>query len=126
MAARRSVGALALALLLSRPPAAAHPQYALATINRYSKLALLPRGQVRLIYTIMVGDAPAFELRRKADRDGDGRLSTAEGAAMASALLATAQAGVSLELDGQPVPLRFAEPALGLAGEAVAPAAFSI
>lgn len=125
----RRIGRLAAAAqlwLAAAAPASAHPQYALSTINRYSKLALQPRGQVRLIFTIMVGDAPAFELRRGADRDGDGRVSPAEGAALGRELLARASAGLTLQLDGRAVPLDFAEPTLGLAGDAVAPSAFSI
>lgn len=122
----RAVAALVALLGLWPSVAAAHPQYALSTVNRYSKLALLPRGQVRLSYTLMVGDVPALELRRQADRNGDGRLDEAEGKALALSLRERARAGLDVQLDGQPVRPAFEEPVLGLAGDAVAPAAFSV
>ncbi|MDW8281998.1 MAG: hypothetical protein RMK29_09815 [Myxococcales bacterium] len=122
----RAALTMALVILGGAAPAPGHPQFTLSVVNRYSRLALMPRGQVRLTYTIMVGDIPAFNLRRGADRDGDGRLSEAEGAALARQLLGEARAGLRLEANGQPVALHFAEPTIGLAGDAVAPAALSV
>jgi hypothetical protein len=124
--ARSLLGALLLTVTILGGQAAAHPQFALATVNRYSKLVLLPRGQVRLTYVLMVGDVPAMALRQGADTDRDGKLSEAEGAALARGLRDRVQQGVSLRLDGRPVPVIFEEPVLGLAGEAVAPSAFSV
>lgn len=111
---------------LAAGQAAAHPQFALATVNRYSKLVLLPRGQIRLTYVLMVGDVPAMALRQGADTDRDGKLSEAEGAGLARGLRDRVQQGVIMTLDGRPVPVIFEEPVLGLAGDAVAPSAFSV
>lgn len=113
-------------LALGTGVARGHPQYSSATVNRYSKLVLEPSGALRLIYTLMVGDGPALLLRQQADQDRDGRLSAAETDALGQALLAPVRAGLSLTLDGAAVPLRPERPVVGLMGEAVAPAAFSM
>lgn len=123
---RRGGLAAALVVLGSAAPSPGHPQFTLSTVNRYSRLALMPRGQVRLTYTIMVGDVPAFALRRGADRDGDGHLSEAERDALARQILMEARAGLRLEANGRPIAFHFEEPTIGLAGDAVAPAAFSV
>ncbi len=112
--------------LFAAVPAVAHPQYAMATINRYGKLLLLPHGQVRLLYTVMVGDIPAFEARRQADHNGDGRISADEEAALARQVRDQVAAGMDLRLDGQPVHLHFEEPALVLPDAAVAPSSFAV
>ncbi len=119
--------ALAMLALLVRPlPEAAHPQFALETVNRYTKLALLRHGQVRLLYTLMVGDVPALELRRHADRNGDGHLDAAEGTALAHELRDRVLAGLDLSVDGRKLVPAFDEPVLGLAGDAVMPSSFSV
>lgn len=119
-------GALTVAVLGLTSLARAHPQYTAATINRYARLVLQPGGQVRLTYTLMVGDQPALALRQRADQDHDGRVDPAEAQRLAGALLLEIRPRLGLTLDEQPVALAFAEPQLGLAGERVAPAALSM
>lgn len=87
--------------------AAAHPQFAISTVNRYGKLVLMARPgdaaghgapvQVRAFYTLMVGDAPARGLRERADRDGSGTLDAGEQAALGAELRAAIADGVRLE-----------------------------
>ncbi len=126
---RPALLALALAfggVLLSPVVADAHAQFAVATINRYTRLALLPHGQVRLLYTVMVGDIPAFEMLRRADVDDDGHVSQTEGAAMTAKVRERVQKGVELQIDGQPVPLSFEEPTWTAPDDAVSLRSFSI
>lgn len=89
--------------------AAAHPQFALSTVNRYAKLIVTgsPRPEagaskssplsVRLFYTLMVGDTPARALRERADRNLDGRLDAAEQAQLGAELFAAIRSGVRVE-----------------------------
>lgn len=94
---------LLLALLGS---ASAHPQFALSTVNRYGRMVLLP-GRVLLDYSLMVGEVPAERLKREADLDGNGTLSEAEQKQMTTALAATIDREVTVQLDGNSVPLGF-------------------
>lgn len=120
-------GGLVLMLLASQGGAArAHPQYTAATVNRYARLVLQPGGRVRLSYTLMVGDQPALALRQRGDLNHDGQIDAQEGQQLAQALLLEVKPRLALTLDGRLLPLRFQEPLLGLAGQAVASAALSM
>ncbi len=110
--------------------ASAHPQYAVSTVNRYGKLLLGQLGHARLFYTLMIGDVPAFALRQKADRNGDGRLDAAEQQSLAQSLAEMVSGGpqtkpgVLVELNGQPLPLIWDAPAMPLPDPRVLPLAF--
>jgi hypothetical protein len=121
---------LAAALLLSGR-ADGHPQFALATINRYAKLILggpLQSGgssSARIFYTVMVGDAPANALRRRADRDGNGQLDPTEQQQLAAELQTAVKSALSLTLDGQPLVPTWEPPLLALGEPRTGPLAFS-
>lgn len=122
---RPCLGLACAALLGAAAPARAHPQYALSTVNRYSKLVLQP-DRLRLIYTLMIGDVPAYALRQRADGNRDGQVDAREEAVLAAELAQQAAAGLHLWLDGQAVPVRLGPPTSGLSGREVAPAALSV
>ncbi len=73
-------------------------------VNRYVSLMLIG-DRLEIFFTLLYGELPGSDERRRTDRDGDGRLSRAE--------LDEAKAGwkkrapdlVSLSLDGQPMPI---------------------
>ncbi len=92
--------ALAIALLavtaLGSGRAAAHPQFALSTVNRYGKLVLQSPSQTRIFFTLMVGDIPAQGLRQQADRNGDGTLDPSEQQALADELRRRISQGVHI------------------------------
>lgn len=95
---------IALLLLLWGPSVAAHPQFALSTINRYGRLVLLP-GRLLLDYSLMVGEVPAAQLHKQADRDGDGQISPPELQAIHAELRRAVEKDLVISLDGQPLPL---------------------
>ncbi len=97
----------ALLMLVWIPSVAAHPQFALSTINRYGRLVVMP-GRLILDYSLMVGEVPAAQLRKQADTDGDGQLSDPELDALYAALRRTIEKDLVIQLDGQPLTLRFA------------------
>jgi len=125
--ALRPVNLTAAALcLFSVGRAAAHPEFAPATVNRYVKFDLVAPGELRLAYTVMVGAAPAATWRRAVDANADGRLDDAETRALGERVRAAATAGLSLAVDGKPVTPVFDAPLVGLAGAEVAPSPFSV
>jgi len=94
--------------------------------NRYVKITAMD-GQLRLAYTILYGDLPAEEARRKMDANRDGTLSPDEAHAFGEALGRAVGARLTLELDGQRVPVGFAQAEVGLGSErGVHPVPFSI
>lgn len=112
------------ALLL--PSASAHPQFALSTVNRYGKLLLLRGGQLRVLYTLMIGDVPALSLRQSADRDGNGLLDAQEQQQLASRLAERIVGGVLLHEHTQPLTVKWQPAALTLSDTKVAPTAFAL
>jgi hypothetical protein len=121
--------ALATALatvLVGTRPSAAHPEFNPVVINRYIKLTLVARDQVRLAYTVMFGAGPAEAERKLADANGDGRVDEAERRALGARLAGQLTSGLALEVDGRPLAPGFAPPEVGLAGDEVGPSPFSI
>jgi hypothetical protein len=118
--------AATLACLAWGGRAAAHPEYAPSTVNRYLKIDLVAPGELRLAYTIMVGPAPAAAWRRAADANADGKLDEAEQRALGERVRRAAANGLSLTVDGARVALPFDAPVVGLAGAEVAPSPFSV
>lgn len=125
-------GALLFLQLFYPGAASSHPEFALSTVNRYGKLVLssLSGGGTsgsRIFYTLMVGGVPAYTLRQKADRDGNGQLDEAEQQALADRLAETvkADARLSLMLDGQPLSVVWEAPLLQLSDRRVAPLSFA-
>lgn len=95
-----------LCLLLCSPGSVfAHPQFALSTVNRYTRLLLLPRRAL-LDYSLMVGEVPAERIKRQADLDHNGELSVTEQKQLAASLQATVERDVSVHVDGQRVRLQ--------------------
>lgn len=122
------IGLQAIAVVLlgcAARPAAAHPQFALSTVNRYARLVLRP-GEARLFYTLMIGDVPAAVLRQQADRSRDGTLDAAEQATLATALGERVRDGISLARAGAPIPLRWEPATLKLDKPAVASIGFPL
>lgn len=90
-----AVALLTLAMLVGGQ-AAAHPQFALSTVNRYGKLVLQSPSQTRIFFTLMVGDIPAQGLRQQADGNGDGTLDPGEQQALAGDLRRRITQGVHI------------------------------
>ena len=110
---------LALALLL-------HQQTAPNQNNRYVKFSCM-EGRLRMAYTILYGDLPAENERRKMDADGDGTISDAEAHAFAAQLGQLAARAMTLEVDGQRVQPRFDTTDVGLGTDrGVHPVPFSV
>lgn len=103
----------------------AHPQFALSTVNRYGKVVLQGPRQIRLFYTLMVGDVPALPLRQQADRNGDGVLDDGEQAGLAALLRARVAQGVHLYSGAAEVALPWEATPLHLDSPAVAATAFA-
>jgi len=116
-----AVAVLALAL-----PAAAHPEYAPNTVNRYVKIDLVSPSELRVAYTIMVGAAPAAALRKAADADGNGKVDGNEARTIGDRLAAATVGGVTLDADGARLALAFGAPEVGLAGDDVGPNPLSV
>ena len=110
--------ALVAGLLTAASPARAHQQFAPSTVNRYGKLVLSQAHGLRLFYTLMVGEVPAFALRTQADRNHDGMLDRDEQAQLCTRLGAVLQDGLSLWIDDQPQRLIWDAPQCALSGSA--------
>lgn len=116
----------ALATALSGPgPAAAHPQFALSTVNRYGKLVLQAPQKTRLFFTLMVGDIPAQDLRQQADRNGDGTLDAGEQQGLAGTLRQRIAQGVHIYRGDAEVAIPWETPQFQLDNPAVAATAFA-
>jgi hypothetical protein len=110
---------LALALLL-------HQQTAPNQNNRYVKFTCM-EGRLRVAYTILYGDLPAENERKKMDSDGDGAISDAESRAFAGQLAQLVTHTMTLEIDGQRVQPRFDTTEVGLGSDhGVHPVPFSV
>lgn len=120
------VNLVALAILGCAGSAAAHPEYASATVNRYLEVDLVAPDRLRLAYTELVGPAPAATMRKAADANGDGKLDAAEARALGEQLRTAVAAGLELSIDGKPTPPPFDPPAVNLGEATVGPIPFSI
>ena len=106
--------------------ARAHPEFNPLTINRYVKFDLLSGAELRLAYTVLFGAAPALAIRRAFDANHDGRLDAAETRALGARIESEVLSGLALTFDGAHVVPAFANPSVGLAGDAVAPSPLSV
>lgn len=98
------------------PAARAHTQFAPSTVNRYGKLVLSRTHGLRVLYTLMVGDAPALTLRTQADRSHDGTLDPQEQALLCARLGAAAREGLTIVIDQRPVAVAWDPPQCTLSG----------
>jgi hypothetical protein len=103
-----------------------HPEFDPVTVNRYWKLTLLSPSEARLAYTVMFGAGPALAARQAADKDGDGKIAAAEADALGKRLLAEVQKSLVLTVDGKPPAATWEAPVVGLMGDAVGAAPFSV
>jgi LPXTG-motif cell wall-anchored protein len=130
MAPRTSIGrasgtvAAAIALLAARPAAA----HVVATDNDNSRFVVLTAlgDRVRIAYTVLFGDSPARAERAAMDADRDGALSETEAHAFGTRLAADVAAGLTLDVDGVPRPVTWAEVDVGMGTPATAAGAFSV
>jgi hypothetical protein len=106
--------------------AAAHPEFNPSVTNRYLKFDLVSPTEIRFVYTVLYGAAPAAALRAAADANGDGRLDDAESRTLGARVAALVGGGLALDLDGRRIAPAFEEPAVGLVGAEVGPAPFSV
>jgi nickel/cobalt exporter len=83
--------------------ASAHP-LGNFTVNRYAGVVLAP-GEVRVDYVVDMAEIPTVQVRPQVDADGDGTVSSSEGAAWADRTASELLGGLSLSIDGTPVPL---------------------
>lgn len=105
--------------------ASGHVAPAVDTNNRYLKLS--PRGdRVRFAYTVFFGDIPGAVARQAQDLDRDGQLSEPERRAFGHRLAEQVAAGLRIEIDGVPVPVRWDDAEVGLGTTAVAAGSFAV
>jgi len=99
------VAVLVLLLAGGRPErASAHPLGNFTT-NQYGRIEVTGDG-LRLVYVLDLAEIPAFQETQRIDADRDGNMDDAEREAYLTAKLSEITAGLSLTLDGQPLPLR--------------------
>jgi nickel/cobalt exporter len=105
----RAARALALLALVSlgvlwpAGGASAHP-LGNFTVNLYSGIHVVP-GEIRIDYFVDMAEIPTFQAMPSIDTDGDGAVSTAEGAAWAAERAPQLLANLTLTVDGEPVAL---------------------
>lgn len=99
------VAVLVLLLAGGRPErASAHPLGNFTT-NQYGRIEVTADG-LRLVYVLDLAEIPAFQEIQRIDTDGDGNVGDTEREAYLTAKLSEIAVGLSLSLDGQPLPLR--------------------
>jgi nickel/cobalt transporter (NicO) family protein len=102
---RRLAAALAaVAVVLLAPAAASAHPLGNFTVNRYAGIVLSP-GEVRVDYVVDMAEIPTIQVRPQVDADGDGAVSSSEGAAWAARTASELLGGLSLSIDGTPVRL---------------------
>jgi len=123
---RALVGAALLAAVAAGAgPARAHVAPAEDVDNRYVKLT--PMGdRVRVAYTIWIGQKPGTALRRRLDRDRDGRIGDAEARIYGEDLAGRVRPALAITIDGRPAPIAWSTIDVGLGTPDVAAGAFSI
>lgn len=114
-----------LALAAVAPHAAAHVGPSPETNNRYYRLTALG-DRVRLGYTVFLGDAPGAAVRRRLDRDRDGRIDDAEARPIGDEVAAGVDAAVAVVIDGAPVAVQWSEPRVGLGAPVTAAGSLSV
>ncbi len=97
-----AVGALLL-LPVNSPQAQAHP-LGNFTVNHYDGITLSP-DRVEVLSILDSAEIPTVQERRTTDGDGDGTISSAEGAAHAATTCAAMAAATALAVDGVAVAL---------------------
>lgn len=100
-------------VMLVPATASAHP-LGNFTVNRYAGIVLAP-GEVRIVYVVDMAEIPTVQVRPQVDADGDGSVSTAEGAAWADRTATELLGGLSLSIDGTPVRLGLGSASVRLA-----------
>ena len=101
----RAVGvAVFLGVLLAAPIASAHP-LGNFTVNRFSRIVLLP-GRARVDYVIDMAEIPTFQEMPTIDTNGDGSASPQELAVWATARASTVVKHLDLSIGGVPVGLQ--------------------
>lgn len=106
---------------------AAHPQFSPTGQNRYLKVTLVGKGEIRLAYTLMVGEVPALRARKGADANGNGQVDPSEQQAAANVLREAVSRGLSVDVDGTRRPIRWEPPTPGFSTDTqVGPIPFSI
>lgn len=98
------VAVVGATLLSLHGSAAAHP-LGNFTISVGAAVRFTP-GEVRIYYAVDFAEVPTFQIFPKIDTDGNGDASRQELSAWASQRSKELLAGVSLEIDGGPVPLK--------------------
>jgi hypothetical protein len=112
-------------LLLLASPARAHVAPSEDANNRYLKLT--PTGdRVRLAYTVFMGQTPGRRERVRLDRDRDGSVSDREAATFRDRLAENVAGALTVTVDGQPVPVTWAQRHIGMGTPSVAAGAFSV
>jgi hypothetical protein len=107
--------------------AAGHPQFSPTGQNRYLKVTLVGKGEIRLAYTLMVGEVPALRARKGADANGNSQVEPGEQETVANALREAVSRGLSVEVDGTRRSIRWEPPTPGFsANTQVGPIPFSI
>jgi ABC-type nickel/cobalt efflux system permease component RcnA len=99
-----AVLALAVALVVSAGPAAAHP-LGNFTVNTYSGLRVQP-DRVVVDLVVDMAEIPTVQAKRTIDTDNDGKVSDAEGVAYATSACPDAAQKLSLQVDGRRAPIR--------------------
>lgn len=124
---RRAAQVLALSGLLAAAPAPAPAHVAPSTRENNRYIVLAPLGdRLRLVYTVYMGEEPGRRARARMDADRDRVVSEEEADAWAAELAAQVAASATLEVDGVPVPLRWAETDVGLGDPSAAAGAFAV
>ena len=105
-AARRLLALLTLVSLGVLWPAGAASAHPLGnfTVNLYSGIHVVP-GEIRIDYVVDMAEIPTFQEMPSIDTDGDGTVSTAEGASWAAERAPRLAANLTLTVDGDPVAL---------------------
>ncbi len=114
----------ALVLLLAAP-ANAHVAPSEDANNRYLKLTPTA-DRIRLSYTVFMGQQQGARERQRLDRDRDGMVSDEEAAVFGDRLAAEVAGGLEVTLDGQIVPVAWAQHQVGLGTPETRARAFSV
>ena len=100
---RFALCAALVAPLLAPARVTAHPMGNF-TVSHYAGFTISAEG-LRLRYVLDYAEIPAFQEQQAIDTSGDGRVTSAEEAAYLAKKIPSLLRGLSLELDGKPVPL---------------------
>lgn len=96
---------LPLLWLLSTPqPASAHP-LGNFSVNRYSRIELMPE-QIRLVYVLDMAEIPTFQIWSQIDQDGDKLVTEIEKEQVVNSMMPALLSNVELQINGKSVPLQ--------------------